>query len=360
MQKEKSYIEEEPISLAGLIINIRTWIYAMLNAWKFILLGTILIGGIYFGYQQIRKINYTAETRFVLATGTGAGLGELSSLASLAGMNLGSMTESSSLFQLDNIVELYKSYTMMKRTLLTNADSPIGEERLITWYGRASKRLDKWNAIGIDFEIPENQMIVRHDSLLKEVVEDIIEFNLDVSKPSRKLSILKVGYTSKDELFSKRFNLELVEHVNDFYLKVKTKKTGENLRVLTYQSDSVKQVLDTKLLELAKFDDENPNMNPLRAQALVPRQKIMIDVQASSAVYQEMVKNLEIAKVAHRNNIPLIQIVDEPILPLDNDEMKWYKAVIFGLVFGGIFMVVFLSVKRIYQSIMKEHQSTLE
>lgn len=356
MEKDKSYIDEQPISLANVILNIQAWISFLLNSWRVIIIGTFLIGGLYFAYQSVRKINYTAETRFVLETESAGGLGDISSLANLAGVNLGAISGSSSLFQLDNIVELYRSYSMMKKTLLTESMSEFGNERLITWYGREHKVLEKWNNLGIVFEVPEEQMIIRHDSLLKEIVEDILEKNLDVSKPSRKLSILKVAYKANDEKFAKVFNEVLVKHVNDFYFKVKTQKTGENLRVLTFQSDSVKKVLDQVLLDLAIFEEQNPNLNPLRAQALVPRQKIQIDLQASSTVYQELVKNLEIAKVAHRNNTPLIQTIDSPVLPLDHDRMKWYKAMVFGLILGGVLMVGFLTLKRLYQSIMDEQK----
>lgn len=355
MDEDKSYIEEQPISLFSIIINFKSWLTSMFKSWKVILLGTLLIGGLFFTYQSIRKVNYTAETRFVLETESAAGgLGDISSLASLAGVNLGGISGNSSLFQLDNIVELYKSYSMMKKTLLTRTDSGFGNERLITSYGREHKVLKKWSALGIDFEIPDSQLIIRHDSLLKEVVEDIQELNLDVSKPSRKLTVLRVSYTTNDEKFALAFNEILVEHVNDFYLKAKTQKTGENLRVLTFQSDSVKKVLDQSLLDLANFEEKNAYLNPLRAQAFVPRQKIQIDLRASQAVYQELVKNLEIAKISHRNNTPLILIIDSPVLPLENDRMKWYKALVLGLILGGVLMVAYLTLKRTYLSIMSE------
>ena len=40
----------------------------------------------------------------------------------------------------------------------------------------------------------------------------------------------------------------------------------------------------------------------------------MIDVQANSAIYQELLKQLELAKVTHRNNMPLIQVIDSPVI----------------------------------------------
>jgi len=165
---------------------------------------------------------------------------------------------------------------------------------------------------------------------------------------------LSVAYTSDDELFAKAFNEVLVSRVNQFYAFTKTKKTGENLRILSFQVDSVKKVLDQSLLDLANFEENNINVNTFRSTAMVPRQKIMIDLQASSAIYEELVKNLEITKLSHRNSTPLIQTIDEPILPLADDHMKWYKALVIGLFVGGVLMVLFFTLSRIYVSAMAE------
>ena len=55
---------------------------------------------------------------------------------------------------------------------------------------------------------------------------------------------------------------------------------------------------------------------------MVPYQKALVDVQANGAIYQQIVTQLELAKVTHRNNTPLIQIIDKPVLPLENSRLK--------------------------------------
>lgn len=351
---DSKHINEERISLGSVIMNIQAWVRSMFRAWKTIILGALVIGGLFFAYQMLKKTDYTAQTTFVLEVDSGSGFGgQLSSIASLAGVNLGALTESSSVFQIDNIIELYRSYRMMRKTLLSRVPE-TSNERLITRYGRETKELADWQGVNVDFEIPESQMVIKHDSVLKEVVELILKKNLTVGKPNRKLSILSVAYTSNNQVLAKDFNQVLVEHVNDFYLETKTRKTGENLRVLSFQADSVKRVLDQALLELAQFEEDNPNLNPLKLSSRVPMQKLQIDIQASSVVYQEIVKNLEIAKVGHRNNLPLIQIIDQPIFPLEDNRMKWYKALVIGLVVGGVLMVAFLTGRSIYRKAIEE------
>ena len=188
--------------------------------------------------------------------------------------------------------------------------------------------------------------------ILNEVVKVIKEKYLIVDKPSRKTTILEIGFDHKDELLAKSFNENLVSIVNDFYNKTKTQKTGENLKILERQADSVKKVLDKSILVLAEKDQSIPNPNPLTKVSLVPYQKALIDVQANGAIYQEIVKQLELAKVSHRNKTPLIQIIDQPILPLENSRLKFFECLVFGI-FGGLFLsVLYYSLSRFYKSLI--------
>ena len=134
---------------------------------------------------------------------------------------------------------------------------------------------------------------------------------LIVNKPSRKTTILEVGFNHKDEILAKKFNENLVEIVNNFYFKTKTLKTGLNLEILQRQADSIKIILDSSIMMLAETDQRIPNPNPLTKVSLVPYQKAMINVQSNGAIYQELLKQLELAKVSHRNKMPLIQIIDQ-------------------------------------------------
>ena len=102
---------------------------------------------------------------------------------------------------------------------------------------------------------------------------------------------------------------------------------------------------------LAEIDQSIPNPNPLSKVNLVPYQKAMIDVQANSAIYQELLKQLELAKVTHRNKIPLIQVIDSPNYPLENSRWKLFKTLIYGLISGLFLSMLFLSIKRVLNSL---------
>ena len=346
----------ESFSLLNLINSIKDWFTYLLSNLKGIVIITSIFLSLVLLYNFIKSPVHYARTSFVLDSESSSNsIGDIASLASLAGINASSFIDASSLFQIDNIQELYRSNSMIKQTLLT--DSDFGNERSLLIDRLASnEKIDKkWDKLNIDFSSynSKSNNLRIHDSILNEVVKIIKEKYLLVDKPSRKTTILEIGFDHKDELFAKSFNENLVSIVNDFYFKTKTQKTGENLKILERQADSVKKVLDKSILFLAEKDQSIPNPNPLTKVSLVPYQKALVDVQANGAIYQQIVTQLELAKVTHRNNTPLIQIIDKPVLPLENSRLKLFECFVYGI-FGGLFFsVLYYSFLRFYKSLIK-------
>lgn len=359
MDGNSNYIEEERISLGSLIRQLKGWIGYVLSKWLQIGLGTLVILCLTLAYNYLKPKIHFAKTSFVLENEGSSGLGEFSSLASLAGVNLGGLTEGSSLFQIDNIQSLYGSHRMLEKTLLTSVSIADQEVKLIERYAIAQKLEKSWNAEGIiltDFNRSRESFSRAQDSVLIEVIKTIQEEHLHVAKPNRKATILEVGFYDKDESLAKAFNEAHVKNVNQFYLETRTKKTSSNLKVLSRQADSVRRELDQSLQTMAEVDQSVPNPNPIYKTSQVPYQKALIQVQANSAIYQEIVKQLELARVAHRNSIPLIQVIDSPMFPLENNRWKLFKTLIVGGFLGVLIMFVFFTGRRIAYSALQNEE----
>ena len=345
----------ESFSLLNLINSVKSWFFHLLSNLRGIVTITSIFLVIALLYNYVKSPVHYARTTFVLDSESSSNsIGDIASLASLAGINASSFIDASSLFQIDNIQELYRSSSMIKETLLSEYNFGDNSILLIDRLAINEKINKKWEKLNVNFSTyrsnPTN--LRAHDSILNEVVKIIKEKYLIVDKPSRKTTILEIGFDHKDELLAKSFNENLVSIVNDFYNKTKTQKTGENLKILERQADSVKKVLDKSILVLAEKDQSIPNPNPLTKVSLVPYQKALIDVQANGAIYQEIVKQLELAKVSHRNKTPLIQIIDKPTLPLENSRLKVFECLVFGI-FGGLFLsVLYYSLSRFYKSLI--------
>jgi hypothetical protein len=352
---EQRHIVDDKITLKELVLKLKYWTLFFLSKWRIFLIA-IVIGGILGAlYSYVKKPVYHAQTSFVLEESDMANMGQVSGLASLVGVNLGSLGSSSGLFKGDNIMELYRSDLMLGQTLLSPFE---GKDLLIDRYIKFNELDEKWKSkvdfSSMNFLKSRDQFSVSEDSVVKEITKIIRDKHLSVEKPNRKLSIIQVSILSKDEKFSKLFNEALVEKVNGFYLETKTKKTMENLQILQSQADSVRKVLDQSLTAFAFTSDRVPNPNPLVQSGTVETRKKQVDIQASSAVYSEIVKNLEIAKVNHRNNSPLIQIIDSPRYPLERIEVRLVKGIVLGVITLTLILLLALVSNQLYLLHIKE------
>lgn len=349
------HFSDNQFTLKEVFQNVNGWITFFLSKWKILLLSGVIGMALGALVSIFKKPVFHAETSFVLEENDASGMGQMSGLASLVGVNLGSLGGTSGLFQGDNIMELYRSDRMLDETLL----SPFNENQLLIDRFVSFEELDKkWakkvDIPAMDFSLPREKFSVSQDSVVMEVSKLIRENQLNVAKPDRKLSIILVSISSKDEAYAKVFNERLVENVSAFYLETRTKKTGENLAILQSQADSVRRILNESIGAYATATDRVPNVNPLLSTATIETKKRQIDVQATGAVYEEIVKNLEIAKVNHRNNSPLIQIIDSPRFPLERSEIRLVKGMVLGCFIVGFLTLFTLYFRRLYQMNVQE------
>ena len=357
MQSESNMPKEEKISLKNVFQGFKEWLVFIMDKRKIIVYSTLITLILPLTYNYLKSPVYYANTSFVLENDASASLGSLSSLASMSGINTSSLMSASNLFQIDNIQELYRSNNMLRQTLLEKVTINGKSQILIDYFAKAQNLEKKWVKEKVylkDFYKDKKLYSRAQDSVLKEAIKLIKKDFLIVGKPNRNTTILNVGFKHKDEVFTKIFNEVLVNKVNSFYYKTETKKTAFNLKVLQVQTDSVKRLLDISFLALAEIDQNTPNLNPLVKTAKVPYQKAMANLQANQAIYLEIVKQLELAKVAHRNKTPLIQIIDKPSFPLENNSWKFLNILILGIFGGGMLIVLLLSLQRIIRQALED------
>jgi hypothetical protein len=342
-------INNDEISLKELIQKIQKWYHYLLSKWKTILLAGIIGAVLGFAYAYFKKPMYTAETTFVLEEGeSGGSLGQYAGLASMVGIDLGG--SGGGIFKGDNILELYKSRKMIQETLLSEGIFDGKNQKLIDRYLSFSGFRSQWEnkplLAKINFEQNPSKFTRLQDSVINFVVESINKDYLNVSKIDKKLSIISVKVNAKDEAFAKAFTQNIVKKVNQFYIDTKTKKSSENLAVLQLQADSVKNELNQSISGVASAIDANPNSNPAFQRLRVGSQRKQVDVQASGAIYEEIVKNLELAKITFRKEKPLIQVIDEPVYPLKNDKLGKAKGIILGGIIFGFLWIAFLMFRK--------------
>ena len=347
----------DEISLKELLEKAKEWWHYLLSQWKIILLAGIIGAALGLAYSFIKKPIYTATLSFALEDEkSGGGLGSALGLASSFGIDLGG--GGGSIFTGSNLTELFKSRAMVEQTLLSPVVVNGKTISLAEMYIQNKEWREKWNDKpkfkGIQF-LPntKRKYFTRvHDSILGVMYQDLSKTGLSVGQKDKKISIITIDVNSTNELFSKYFTEALVNEVSDFYVTTKSKKARENMLILERQTDSIRRELNGAITGVAVANDNTFGLNPAMNVRRAPSARRQVDVQANTAILTELVKQTELAKVTLRKETPLIQVIDQPILPLKKEKFGKAKGIVMGGFLAGFLIIIFLLVRRIFKQLV--------
>ena len=353
---DKKFIENDGITLKELVIKGKEWYLFLLSNWKIIFLAGLIGAILGLTYSFIKKPIYTATLSFALEDEKGGGLGGALGLASSFGFDIGG--GGGSIFSGSNLTELFKSRTMVEKTLMSPVRLNGKEISLAEMYIENNKWRDSWNDNpkfkNIQF-LPgtKRKYFTRvHDSILGVIYQNLSKSSLSVAQKDKKISIISIDVVSNNELFSLYFCEALARQVGEFYVDTKSKKARTNMEILERQTDSIRSELNGAITGVAIANDNTFMLNPALNVRRAPSARRQVDVQANTAILTELVKQTELAKVTLRKETPLIQVIDRPILPLAKERYGKVKGIVVGGLLAGILTVLNLIVRRLLRGLL--------
>lgn len=352
MEDNNANNEFKEITLKDVIITVRIWCNYLLSKYKIILLAGILGAGLGVVYSLIKKDLYVATISFALEDEKSGGIGGALGLASQFGLDVGG-GGGGGVFAGSNIMELFKSRSMIERALLTPITLKGKTISLAEMYIQDNKWRKAWQKKpkfkSIKF-LPNSHRDVftrEQDSILERIYKDISGSNFNIQQKDKKGSIINLEIKSENEVFSKVFTEALANVVSDFYIDTKSKKARINMTILQRQLDSIRGELNGSITGVAIANDRTFGLNPALNVKRVPSARRQVDVQANTAILTELVKQTELAKVSLRKETPLIQVIDKPIFPLKKEQFGKAKGLIYGGFIGSFLIVMLLIIKKL-------------
>jgi hypothetical protein len=307
-----------------------------------LILSTVLLTMIY-GFLQSPK--YEATSTFVLEEKSSAG-GGLAGLASQFGFDINSLSGAGSgLFSGDNILDIVKSRVIVEKVLLTKIDSAVQSPTLADLYldftGLGKKLIKKGKKV--DFYTLKNGQTTSplQDSVLYSIYEKITKNNITVDRVNKKGTIFKITTITDNAIFSKTMTDRLLFETSKFYVNIKTNSATENVKRLQRRADSLSVILNTKSYNAAAYQILDPNV--AYKSVSVPSELSQRDKTIVYSIYAEVVKNLEMGRMALVSQTPNIQILDQPKYPLIDQR----KSLLFLMAVGamiGLFIGLMASV----------------
>jgi hypothetical protein len=350
-------IPNDEISLKELLEKFKEWYTYLLSHWKTIVLAGVIGAVLGLAYSFIKKPVYTATLTFALEDDKSSrgGLGGALGLASSFGIDLGG--DGGSMFSGSNLTELFKSRTMVEKTVLTPVTVNGKVISLAEMYIQNNEWRENWDDNpkfkNIQF-LPntKRKYFTRvHDSILGVIYQNLSKSSLSVAQKDKKIAIISMDVASTDESFSLYFCEALARQVGRFYVATKSKKARMNMEILERQTDSIRAELNSAITGVAVATDNTFMLNPALNVRRAPSARRQVDVQANTAILTELVKQAELAKVTLRKETPLIQVIDRPILPLPKERFGKAKGLVMGGFLAGFLTVLGLIVRRLLKEL---------
>jgi uncharacterized protein involved in exopolysaccharide biosynthesis len=356
MTQQQQKIESDEISLKELIQKIQEWIQYLKKQWKLII-GIAALGGVFgFLYAYRQPVTYKAVLTFALEEGTGGGGGAMG-LASSFGFDIGGSAGGA--FSGSNLTELMKSRKLIEKTLLSPVLIDGKIISIAEYYLQINKIRASWNE-NSDFKkiqflpnIDRSNFTLQQDSILYNIFKSLISpNNLKIQQKDKKTSITSIEVVNENEKFAKLFCESIAREISSYYTEIKSKKARINLDILQFQTDSIRAELNNAITGVAVASDNVFNLNSAMNIKKTLSSKRQVDVQANTAILNQLVGQLELAKVSLRKETPLLQIIDPPILPLEKDNADKIKFLKLGSFLSGFLTVVYLVLIRLYRKMI--------
>jgi hypothetical protein len=319
-------------------------LFYLIKKWYFLLLA--LVAGIIVGYytMPVVKPTYTANISFVLSTGDSRGGNGLAGLASQLGFD-GNAPSGDNMFSGDNIIELFKSRSLIGSALMSVVDTST-HQTLLNYIAQKkySKFYKKYGPFNNNPKTYNKAQIGIYRSIISYVASSFTVFKKD-----KKLIFYLISATSTDSNTAYYIAKCMLGETARYFIDTKTTVSSTSVKLLQREADSLGIVLRSIYSSTAAMIDRTYNLNPSvstqRSGSLFGQAK----ASALAGAYTEVMRNLEIAKINLQKETPLYKIIDEPDLPLAPVTASTSHHILFVSEIFVLIMLVILVALRSYR-----------
>tara|TARA_B110000444_G_C18828898_1_gene591979 strand:- start:171 stop:1208 length:1038 start_codon:yes stop_codon:yes gene_type:complete len=338
--------DNEEMQLKDILIKLSEYKLYLLKRKSSIISASMLFLIIGLLYELNSDVNYNAELTFVVESDqSGGSLGAMSGIASQFGFDIGSGSANST-FSQQNILELLKSRGVVVAALMQNGVINGKTDLLIEHYLRINQYKEDWDDIPIYFTF-HGELTQTNDSVSGDIWRTICVDKLLIELQSDDANIINLSYSSLSDEFAKQFVESLIKQMSKMYVEHQTAQASNTLDFLQDRADSVFVELEIAEEEFAKVKDVNQRI--VKATGRLKELQLMRNVEVLGTMYLEIVKNLELSKITLLNNTPIINIIDRPILPLEQSANSKILLSFLGAFLGGFLSISFFVFKKLFK-----------
>lgn len=350
MDKQNHLLNDTNYDLRDFILLVKSYFYYYLRKFWFILLCTIIFAAAAAYYVKSYKTFYTAKAVFMTNSDSGSPLGGIMQLAGRFGFSSGSRE-----IDCEKIVELLGTRNLVLNAMMTEKEVNGKKDLLINLYSEMMAGPSGNNDTLLRLnKKPIDSLSYKDNIIATRVYNQVVKKQLRSS--SSKNGLVNVSFSCPDQYFATAFVNTLMDNTVDFYVRKKVEQQQFAFNYIKKQVDSLKTRLNNKEYQLSKWYDtryKGLKAGSMGATEYIDRVDLDREVEILSLAYAEGLKNMELARMNLLGNTPVIQILDRPLVPLEEQKPYLKTFLMYGILFGLFVSMVLLTFYKLVADALK-------
>ena len=358
--EEKKYIEPLYEEEEYDEIDIMKLLRKLFSEWRLILIwcGVAAVVGLVIGFSIPRE--YTVVSKMAPESVTKSGGGSLSSLASLAGINLGSVSTSDAVYP-DLYPDIMRSTPFVIELFPVQVDFKHKKETMTTDYYTYLKdytRSPWWKGvISAPFKILGWVMGLFHEktepvdegytalnpkelTLEQEGIAAAIRKNISLST-DKKTSLLVLSVTAQDPKVAARISEEAIVRLQTYVTNYRTEKSRQDLEYYETLYEEAKAAYFTSQQNYASYVDRNQGVILQRVKT--EQERLQNEMTLNYQLYNACAQQVQTARAKVQQETPVFTIINPPQVPLKRSKPSKVTILIacmfLGVVAGAVWVL---------------------
>ncbi|MBK7096914.1 MAG: hypothetical protein IPH57_18325 [Saprospiraceae bacterium] len=351
---------DDEITLKEIILKIKDYFTEVVKHWKIVLLVTFLFLS-YLAYKSIKsEYSYKAKLTFMINQTEGSSLSGLGGI--LGQFGFGEKSE----FNKNKIMILNKSRRIVEKAIFEKVKINGKEDFLANHIIINQDTLGRWASVPLYMKpfakenplkgfLFKNGNFEKFNDLENSALKSV--FNLIAGDPDtggagvmtngfdKESGIMHISTNTTNPELSIAITNKVFDNLSRFYIEKTIEKQKATYDVLKAKTDSIFALLQGKEAGAAAIEDRN--IASWGSTTKLPSRRHTRDIQKLTIMYSETLKNLEISDFAVRNQMPFVQPIDRPIMPISGVKTSIVKSMMIGLFLGIFISTLFIIFRKI-------------
>lgn len=350
---QSPYMEEEYDE-----IDIMELLRKLFKDWKLILkwCGIAAVAGLVIAFSIPKE--YTVDAKMAPEMTSKSGSGSLSSLASLAGINLSSMSTVDAVYpdlypdivsSTPFVVELFPvqvTFKDKKESVTTDLYTYLKDYTRGPWWGKVTSapfKLLGW-FMGLFREKVEpvegyaaldSRELTQEQEDIAKAIRGSIALSVD-----KKTSVMSMTVTAQDPQVATKICEEVITRLQTYVTSYRTEKSRKDLEYYETLYEESKEAYFASQQRYASYMDRNQGVVLQRVRT--EQERLQNEMNLNYQLYNACAQQLQTAKAKVQQETPVFTVINPPQVPLKRSKPSKVKILLASIFLGGMAAAVWI------------------